>query len=224
MDFTTLTPLFEEDSGSNVIPVLGGMTREQFQESLNNSYPWDDHLIDGIAGKQNGQGNPYGLRLEWDVKSEGVVAFDSQGFIIPHGQMEPLITALRRFYDNYPAQVIGDHNRQVREVMDREATESRHVSPVKPGWIYLIRSESGDYKIGKSRKGTRRAYSFSIQLPFPTEVIHQFPAADYSRAEKMLHEMFAARRTNGEWFRLNEGDVAYIKAIDSISAEGRLNE
>lgn len=78
------------------------------------------------------------------------------------------------------------------------------------GYVYVVKSQYG-YKIGKTKRMKDRAQLFSVKLPFPIEVVHFAWFDDYSAAELHFHQMFKAKRMEGEWFRLGEGDIAAIK-------------
>ena len=79
------------------------------------------------------------------------------------------------------------------------------------GYVYLIKSKYG-YKIGKAVNVKKRSQLFNVKLPFPIEVIHYAHFDNYTEAETRLHNMFSAKRLEGEWFDLTQKDVEYIKA------------
>lgn len=89
----------------------------------------------------------------------------------------------------------------------------RLLSNKTAGYVYLLRSASGYWKIGKTVNPADRIKTFSVKLPFEVEYEHLISCEDYSRAETELHARFAPKRVNGEWFCLDEADVAWIKAI-----------
>lgn len=84
------------------------------------------------------------------------------------------------------------------------------------GFVYLIKSSSGFWKIGRTVDPANRMKTFSVKLPFEVEYEHLIPCADMVRAELQLHERFFSKRANGEWFNLDEADVAEIKAIEKL--------
>ncbi len=77
----------------------------------------------------------------------------------------------------------------------------------KAGFIYLIRSVSGHYKIGCTKDPNRRLQMFSVKLPFEIEFIHLIATANMFKLERKLHIEFQNKRMNGEWFALDEIDV-----------------
>jgi TetR/AcrR family fatty acid metabolism transcriptional regulator len=79
------------------------------------------------------------------------------------------------------------------------------------GFVYLLRG--GDYyKIGRSEDVDKRIIQLASQLPFELELVHVIETDDVFLVEKLLLERFASKRTRGEWFALDDGDVAWIKA------------
>jgi len=92
-------------------------------------------------------------------------------------------------------------------------------SKVFAGYIYLIGNvEKGIFKIGKSRQPKERYKAIATKLPFPAEIIHVVGSDDTEKAEKILHTIFASKRTHGEWFELPDEDVA--KIVNLISFDG----
>ena len=63
-----------------------------------------------------------------------------------------------------------------------------------------------------------RTRLFEVKLPFPIELVHYAYFDDYTKAEREMHQMFAAKRLEGEWFDLDENDVSAIKALGQAQA------
>lgn len=100
------------------------------------------------------------------------------------------------------------HAREVRAAVGK----SYHCSNGSgdPGHIYVIRSPYG-YKIGKSRRLHDRTRLFAVKLPFPINIVMTGWSDAHSREERRLHQMFAAKRLEGEWFDLDEADLIRLK-------------
>lgn len=81
------------------------------------------------------------------------------------------------------------------------------------GYVYLIKSVTGHWKIGKTVNPKDRMKTFGLQLPIEVEYEHIIPCANHHNAEEELHTRFASKRLNGEWFCLDESEIAWIKAI-----------
>lgn len=88
------------------------------------------------------------------------------------------------------------------------------------GWVYLIRADNGVYKIGRTHNPDRRMGDFSTQLPYKLEIVHLVETDDMIAMESGLHELFKAKRLNGEWFQLESKDVEFIK---QLGGEGQRN-
>jgi len=100
-----------------------------------------------------------------------------------------------------------------------EAQENARIAQPKktkkptPGYIYLIRSMTGYYKIGKSKEPERRIKSLGVQLPFAIEPVAIIETDNMRKLERELHQKFDDQRGDGEWFALTPGDVQYIKGL-----------
>lgn len=83
----------------------------------------------------------------------------------------------------------------------------------KKGYVYLLQSPTSAYKIGSTSNPADRIRTFGIQLPFEVEFIALIPTADMQTLERRLHNKYALKRINGEWFWLSAEDVECIKAL-----------
>ena len=159
---------------------------------------------------------------------QGVCFTLSNGFIMSQTDFVALLPDIMRFYSSVTDAQIEDRNRQTLVCHEQEKRQNidapnsqkpQRSCPVKPGYVYLLKSDHGLYKIGRAESAEHRVGTLGVQLPFEITPEHFIKCEDMVSAEKMLHDMFAERRQRGEWFRLNKGDVAYIKAMAAISAE-----
>lgn len=95
----------------------------------------------------------------------------------------------------------------------KQARQKRQRQAARDGYVYLIQSPSGHYKIGRTSDPKDRMKTFNVKLPFEVEFICVIPTEDMYFLEKQLHRQFAAKRVNGEWFALSADDVEYIKGL-----------
>lgn len=114
-----------------------------------------------------------------------------------------------------------------RAALERVAIALRQITPPKPkkerkstgktnardGFVYLIQSPTGTYKIGRTINPADRMKTFTVKLPFEVEYTCVIPADDMYYLERTLHAQFADKRVNGEWFKLSPEDVEYIKGL-----------
>lgn len=94
----------------------------------------------------------------------------------------------------------------------RRGRESNPSAYPTSGYVYVIRSPYG-YKIGKTVNIRDRTRLFAVKLPFPVSLEHCAKFDDYTEAERNLHRMFAAKRLEGEWFDLDEADLAHVRTL-----------
>lgn len=83
----------------------------------------------------------------------------------------------------------------------------------RSGYVYLLQSVTGLYKIGRSAAPDNRLRTFNVKLPFEVEFTCLIEAGDMFKLEKQFHDQYASRRAGGEWFALTESDVAEIVAL-----------
>ena len=85
------------------------------------------------------------------------------------------------------------------------------------GYVYVLQVPIMDpalYKIGRAKVLKDRIDTLGVQLPWELEVIAHVETDDYKGLEEELHLKFADKRIKGEWFRLTEEDVEWIKNLD----------
>jgi hypothetical protein len=82
----------------------------------------------------------------------------------------------------------------------------------KKGYVYLLKAENG-CKIGMSVNPKKRIETLGVKLPFPIDTICTIKTDDMTSLELELHQHFADKRINGEWFNLDTEDIEYIKGL-----------
>jgi len=88
----------------------------------------------------------------------------------------------------------------------------------RAGYVYLL--AGGDYyKIGRSVNVDIRIAQIEPKLPFEIKLVHHAKVKDMYETEAFLHEKFADKRVRGEWFRLTQDDVGWIKDWDGDTGE-----
>ena len=87
------------------------------------------------------------------------------------------------------------------------------------GYVYLIESENGLFKIGRSKDVWKRFSAITLAVPVPITLRHVVPTINYIRAEEWLHEQFASKRHHGEWFQLDQDDLEWFKDLENGSLD-----
>ena len=90
--------------------------------------------------------------------------------------------------------------------------------------MYLLRSQDGLYKIGKSKTPNIRIRALCVVLPFDIMPVHVIYSRDYGWAERYLHAKFEGQRVRGEWFRLSEEDVDWIQHQTELAQNIQRND
>jgi len=145
------------------------------------------------------------------------VGMQSEG-ILGHADAMEIIQGLLKFYETVSPEAIAELKYYIeleekqRKAAQREAFTSKKRTPVE-GYVYLLCSPSGYYKIGRSKNPHSRKATFDVKLPFEVEFEHIIKTDDMIALEEQLHSRFALNRVNGEWFNLSTDDVAYIKSM-----------
>lgn len=117
----------------------------------------------------------------------------------------------RRWTDNYYASVSDDDI----EAYNDQVSEKIKSKPLPPqaGYIYLIESSIGYYKIGKAINVEVRRGQHLRDYPLQLTIAHAIHVEDRHRAERYLLNLFADKQLQGEWFKLSEDDVRWIMSL-----------
>ena len=87
----------------------------------------------------------------------------------------------------------------------------------RSGYVYVIK-QSGDYKIGVTKDIRKRLSTIQMSTPKPVQLVHSFYIggiyADAYEWEKALHQRFSKRKIRGEWFRLTNTDVKWLRQLN----------
>lgn len=121
-----------------------------------------------------------------------------------------------KFYNNTSMEEIEDYNANVDSARSAALESSK---PVDRGVIYLLQSNVGYYKIGKSMNLDRRVGQHLRNYPVSLDVIHVVPVLRMTRCELYLLSLFAEKKMQGEWFLLSDDDVAWICSLDTFALE-----
>lgn len=121
---------------------------------------------------------------------------------------------LEQPYIAIPAWLRDFHAHLSDELSRREALENakKQHQVGRGGFVYLLQSPTGHFKIGRTKDPENRRATFGVKLPFPVEFIHLIACDDMHEMERGLHRRFAHRRLDGEWFALTTEDIDWIKS------------
>lgn len=131
------------------------------------------------------------------------------GKVLKRVSWNRLVKQINQFYSTIPPQSRLLWNASVDERRNR----AKRPLP-KEGFIYLIESENGYFKLGRSVDVERRLSQHEMDYPLQLRVIHSFASNDVRRDEKRLLRNFSDRQLRGEWFSLELQDVLWFKTIE----------
>lgn len=84
---------------------------------------------------------------------------------------------------------------------------------LKLSHIYLMLNQiDGLFKIGRSLNPEYRERTLQSQMPSIIKIF--ISPLTFQGNENKLHRIFSEKRVRGEWFRLTESDVEFIKSFD----------
>lgn len=87
-----------------------------------------------------------------------------------------------------------------------------------PGWVYLIAGD-GAHKIGLATDPEARLSNLQTASHKQLAMVHKIKTNNMRALEASLHQKYADKRLNGEWFALDPADVAEICLMrDEITA------
>jgi hypothetical protein len=118
------------------------------------------------------------------------------------------------YMQRYIEAIQWEIDRRAKKI-EKEQRKQERVQTNGTGYVYLIQSPTGAYKIGRTKDPNDRMATFSVKLPFEVEYVCVIQTPDMYSLETDLHNRYAKQRVNGEWFQLNPEDVQYIKGLAS---------
>lgn len=167
-------------------------------------------------------------RRHADDGTEYIEPCDPMCFGICQYDFEELISLCRNYYTLVSdEQILAKNYERLYSKPQIDHSEQIHKKQrqrrMRSGWVYILNGGSY-YKIGKAINITDRIKSFSPLLPFKVEILHTIQSNDYTWAEKSLHEKFAEKRSNGEWFELDALDISWLLSVKKMNVPEAIPE
>ena len=91
------------------------------------------------------------------------------------------------------------------------ARKAQRTSGDKPGYVYVLQSDSGFYKIGRTTDYKNRLKTFHSKLPFRVDYLLLIKSDAHIQLEQSLHTRFWEKRKDGEWFALRPTDIETLR-------------
>jgi hypothetical protein len=157
--------------------------------------------------------NSINLSFRFDDESGGIYAIDQGGFLLTREELKDLNEGVLAFLGFHGDDAVEEHNATIQNESKQQYGDETVRTPSRKGWIYVVEGQGDLYKIGlTTRTPSKRLAEFTPKLPFPTTLLVTIPTDDVISHEKAIHERFADRRVNGEWFKLSDRDILWLRA------------
>jgi hypothetical protein len=91
------------------------------------------------------------------------------------------------------------------------------------GYVYLLSDLQGLYKIGRSINVELRTAEI-LGRGHSAQILHTILCDDYIDAEGIIHNYYARKRVQGEWFRLTPADIKAFKSVDYLPMLGSVDD
>ena len=95
----------------------------------------------------------------------------------------------------------------------------------KPGYVYLLGSDNGFHKIGRSFDVEDRRVQLEREIPVVIGIEHYFATKYYIGAEAFMHDRFSRYRTGRyEWFKLRKKHIDDFKTFEDYGLDSKLEK
>lgn len=90
-------------------------------------------------------------------------------------------------------------------------------SRLECGYVYLVRNPvTGFFKIGSARRPDTRLRAISTEMCARCALLHTIASNAMVRLEREVQARFLADHVGGEWFELDESQVAIVQSVSSV--------
>lgn len=144
----------------------------------------------------------------FSLRNEGLMPTRPSGIIVDWGEWEVVSRLVSQFYKAIKKGEIDKYN---SHCSSRGRIPGERIP--KTGFVYLLRSENGYYKIGRTKNIQSRLTAIQRKYPIDIKLIHFWECDDYIETEDALHRLYQDHRKGlTEWFSLPP------EAVDEICA------
>lgn len=151
--------------------------------------------------------------IGFKVSGEMLIPIDTYGRVILPDRWYEIARMIDAFYRKATTDEIKKVNHEMRKLRGMGLTPRDPRLPIV-GYVYLLRSENGYYKIGRTIDINTRIDAIQSQFPMAIKLIHIIETDDYVATEKELHLAYEVhRKEKTEWFSLPPSAVDEICAL-----------
>jgi hypothetical protein len=149
-----------------------------------------------------------------DEDANRLCPVDQMGFLLTRDKAQEIKALFEVYLKEYSDQFIQEQRALRYEKFfgcNREERKPIIRSP-KKGHVYFVKDDTGYVKIGYSQQIDTRIRT--LQAGNPTlRLLDTYLTSDIEGLESLLHETFADKRVNREWFALSAKDIKKAKSI-----------
>ena len=172
----------------------------------------------GFRDRTNGE---VGDILGFKAESGGLIPMTHRGKIVTVSDWIAITEGVAKFYENITPVDIQKYNKRISTILKKSAFPSKKEAVY--GYIYLLRSANGYYKIGRTKGMGMRLVAIQRSFPIEIKLVHCFKSQDYVAAEAYLHDRYGEYRPDRtEWFTLPDWAVEYIRDIKDYGVDHHL--
>lgn len=128
------------------------------------------------------------------------------GYILTRDMWNNIKNEIENFYRYISDEDIEILNFKRKDTRETQKPKNNHIN----GYVYLLKSSNGYYKLGRTKNITRRLLGYRSKYPLEMEIIHIIPSKNYVLAETFLLNSFSECKLYGEWFSLNDDAINWI--------------
>ena len=133
----------------------------------------------------------------------GLIPIMPSGLIYPRDEWEIISRLVNQFYRSVSDKELNEYN-----ISKSTRYKVPGDSPPIVGYIYLLMSENGYYKIGRTTNIQKRLKAIQREYPIEIKLLHFWECDNYIEVESTLHELYKEyRRGKTEWFSLPQDIV-----------------
>lgn len=148
-------------------------------------------------------------------ESKDAVPYLRNRTILSKSNWIELRAKIDKYYNSVSNDDIDAYNAEIRK--ENKIAKRRLIN--EPGFIYLLSSSVGLYKIGRTIDMERRFSDHVRTWPVELKIVHQVPVNQVVSCETFLLRRFRDKQKQGEWFDLDESDIEWLKSLDTDALE-----
>lgn len=116
--------------------------------------------------------------------------------------------------------LLQDRIRELEKEVQQLKSDPPRRRIIRSSLVYVI-LQGEFYKIGKTSNWQRRLEHYKTHSAIPFDVVLIIESPEASTVEAYLHARFAPHRVSGEWFRLSESELEWLREFAALTNEDR---